>query len=342
MRTIPLVRAAALQPYLNWLTAANVPIDQSLRQARLEGYAWDRPEAPTPFLNLLDFVDDVAKREGINDLGFRAFSSETASDFGMSGQFITDTGSPREALLRASRTMTYFSTHQRIMVGTDPLTPTVKVVFDGQFNAGGIHLAQQLTSMFLSALVDAAGNGQRQLVRTEFVKCDGVYLDTFRPWVGDNVGWSEAGTLNLFYQPGAFDRPFPGRIASTKATETLTGKWLNLKDVPTLVDALRIQIEEMLIEGEPSVKQVADALNISTRTLQRRLTEAETSFTDLLDDVRYVNAMAEISGSARRLGSISSDLGYSGQACFSRAVRRWEARTARDIRMEASISGKGV
>lgn len=333
MREIPLARAAALQPFLTWLTAANVPIDRSLQHAHLEGYSWERPETPAPFLNMLNFVDDVANREGIKDLGFRVFSSETASDFGITGQFVTEAATPREALCRASRSMAYFNTHERISVSVDPLKPVLEVAFEHPYNAGGIHLAQQLTSRFFSTIVDVAGNGQSQLMRAEIIKKDGVALDTLRPWLGDNVGWSEAGTLKLFYQPGAFDRPFSGRFVPNRAEDALTGKWLKLKDRPTLIEALRVQIEEMLIEGEPSVNQVADAIGVSTRTLQRRLTEADTSFSDLLDDVRYVKAMAEISGSARPLVSISSDLGYSTQACFSRAVRRWEARTARDIRL---------
>ena len=335
MRDIPLARAAALQPFLNWLNATNVPIERSLHKAKLDEYAWDRPESPTPLINMLNFVDDIAAREGLDDLGFRVFSNKTLTDFGMVGQFIAGSATPREAVQRASRSLTYFCPNEQIRWGLDPLNPSVHVKFDQRLNARGVHFALQLTAMLFSRLVDAAGDGRPQLERAEISKLDGAQLNTFRPWLGDNVRWSETGCLSLYFRSGALDRPFASRIAPTGVVPELPANWLKLKDAPSLIETLRIQIEEMLIEGAPTVRQVADTIGMSTRTLQRRLTTADTSFSELLDDVRYVNAMAKISGSSLPLKEIATELGYADQACFSRTVRRWEARTPRDIRQSS-------
>ena len=73
-------------------------------------------------------------------------------------------------------------------------------------------------------------------------------------------------------------------------------------------------------------------LNISTRTLQRRLRENGQSFGQLTESVRQELAMKYILNPGISLGEISYLLGFSEPSSFSRAFRRWTGETPRKMR----------
>ncbi len=52
----------------------------------------------------------------------------------------------------------------------------------------------------------------------------------------------------------------------------------NLPHIDEITDQVRKQIAYLLHQGEPTIEQLAERLNYSRRTLQRRLTEAGTNF----------------------------------------------------------------
>jgi len=338
-RDIPLARAAALRPFLAHMERAGVPLERHMRSAHLDGYPWDRPEAPTPLGNMFDLLDHVASRQGLEDLGFRAARDDTLAQFGETGRFVAASATPREALARVARAMPYFCPSERVVVGTAPPNDVVLVSFRGPFNPGGVHVAQQLTAMLFVGLVDAAARVEPQLLRAELARWDGARLDCLRARLGDATGFSDSGVLSLHFRPGALDQRYPTPPGG--GGDALPAHWLRLKARPSVIDAIRVQIEEMLAQETPSVGDVAAAAGVSARTLQRILAEEGASFRALLDDVRRVRALADISGGSARISEISADLGYSGQSSLSRSVRRWQARTPRDVRRAASGGARG-
>jgi AraC-like DNA-binding protein len=62
---------------------------------------------------------------------------------------------------------------------------------------------------------------------------------------------------------------------------------------------------------------------MSTRTLQRRLAEHETSFQQLLDDVRHGLLRRHTASKQLSPGEIAYLLGYSSTRSFVRASKRW-------------------
>jgi len=90
------------------------------------------------------------------------------------------------------------------------------------------------------------------------------------------------------------------------------------------VDKTRAYIERTLSYQAPTVADVAGALGMSVRTLQRRLTDEHTSFSQLLDDCRRKRAQQLLRGSDFPLKVLHEQLGYSQRSCLSRAMRRWK------------------
>lgn len=72
-----------------------------------------------------------------------------------------------------------------------------------------------------------------------------------------------------------------------------------------------------------NVKEVSEALNMSVRTLSRRLTVEGTHFQAVKDELRRDMAVEALTRSDEPLVSIAEGLGFEDQACFSRAFRAW-------------------
>ena len=92
----------------------------------------------------------------------------------------------------------------------------------------------------------------------------------------------------------------------------------------------------MLHEGEPTVARIARAGAMSVRSLQRRLAEEGTSYSEQLEIVRRNLADALLLDHDASLEDVSVRLGFSGQSVLSRAIRRWTGATPSSIRKQAA------
>jgi AraC-like DNA-binding protein len=106
---------------------------------------------------------------------------------------------------------------------------------------------------------------------------------------------------------------------------------------------VRAAVRDALSAGEPKLESVAKALALSTRTLQRRLQELETSFHKEVDAVRRDLAFGYLAQPALAPGEIAFLLGYSQPQDFWRAFRRWSGMTPQQYRSSGghALSGKG-
>jgi len=87
--------------------------------------------------------------------------------------------------------------------------------------------------------------------------------------------------------------------------------------------AIRQVVEGMMKDEVPKIGSVADALGTSVRTLQRRLSDLDETFTGILETARMTSANRLIANGDLSLNEIAQELGYSDQAHFTRAFRRW-------------------
>lgn len=93
----------------------------------------------------------------------------------------------------------------------------------------------------------------------------------------------------------------------------------------------RIVAAEMS-SGAPSIDEICDQLNLSRRTLQRRLKEHGIEFSTLVEDVRRELALSYMKESNYSMTEISLLVGYSESASFTRAFRRWTGQSPQQYR----------
>jgi AraC-like DNA-binding protein len=95
---------------------------------------------------------------------------------------------------------------------------------------------------------------------------------------------------------------------------------------------VRSKIIEQLPDGLPKQEYVAEKLNVSLRSLQRKLKEEETSFKGLLEDTRQSLARQYLREHHRSIGEITYLLGFSEPSNFTRAFKRWTGKTPAEFR----------
>jgi AraC-like DNA-binding protein len=91
---------------------------------------------------------------------------------------------------------------------------------------------------------------------------------------------------------------------------------------PDWLAGLRDALPARLADRSASLHEVSTALAVSTRTLQRRLAEAGTSWRDEVDAARRKLA-TQLAGAGEGRKAIAHKVGYSDTRGLRRALRRW-------------------
>jgi AraC-like DNA-binding protein len=96
-----------------------------------------------------------------------------------------------------------------------------------------------------------------------------------------------------------------------------------LPEAPTdFVSTVRTSVMAALPDSADA-EHVARALHMSTRTLQRKLADAGTSFREVLDSVRSGLAESYLADTGVSIPEVAFLLGFSDQSSFHRAFHRW-------------------
>lgn len=89
-----------------------------------------------------------------------------------------------------------------------------------------------------------------------------------------------------------------------------------------LCQSVETAIYKALKEG-PRIETISGQLNMSSRTLRRRLADSKIAFEDLLDNARKTRALSLLTHSQLPVDDIAIEVGYNNPSNFRRAFRRW-------------------
>jgi AraC-like DNA-binding protein len=86
------------------------------------------------------------------------------------------------------------------------------------------------------------------------------------------------------------------------------------------------------IDAPPDVDTLASQLGLSTRTLRRRLQQENTSYRELIDDLRAQTAIKYMRDTRLTVENIAFLLGFGDPAAFRHAFRRWTNTAPNEFR----------
>lgn len=95
------------------------------------------------------------------------------------------------------------------------------------------------------------------------------------------------------------------------------------------LERVRRGIDDALHTGEASLRQVANGLGMSVRTLQRSLSSSGVTYSELLETARYERACRQLERPNQSISDTSRQLGYRDPSNFSRAFQRWSGQSPR-------------
>ncbi|MDH4395049.1 MAG: AraC family transcriptional regulator [Limnobacter sp.] len=92
------------------------------------------------------------------------------------------------------------------------------------------------------------------------------------------------------------------------------------------------QILKQRCQENLGIDTIAQALNVSTRTLQRRLKEEDASLNQLKEDARKDRACELLHKSRKSVKQIAAAVGYQNQKSFTRAFKEWTNHSPTEFR----------
>jgi AraC-like DNA-binding protein len=133
----------------------------------------------------------------------------------------------------------------------------------------------------------------------------------------------------MIFRESDLDRPFVTHNAEMLAVlgPQLDAELRANDSNQTISDHVKTALKRVLAGQRPSIQGVARALGLSSRTLQRRLTESGATFQRVLEEARRELAAHYLRHRGLELNEVAYLLGYDDPNSFFRAFQDWEGTT---------------
>ncbi|HKG59476.1 MAG TPA: AraC family transcriptional regulator [Pyrinomonadaceae bacterium] len=328
------VQAKAVEKIVSAAAAHGVSPARLYAAVQLDPSVLLDPDNRIPFAQLVALYEKAAEITGDNDFGLHLGQSINPTAFDVVGYCALNSPTLGAAFARVAR---YHS------IWTDGALFTLETSND--------------TSAIVYSYVDTSIKDHRQdaemTIATVTALCRNIASPDFAPTTVEFQHDSPLATkahIKLFRCPVEFRAPankltFPTSFLSlpiAKADASLCAvldrhaEELLAKFPPrdSLVDQVRSIIANELRGGDPSLERVADELNLTPRTLQRKLQELGTSHNELLDHMRRQLAMRYLREREMAICEVAYLLGFSESSSFHRAFKRWTGVTPKEFRSQ--------
>ena len=313
----------------SWTRALKKALDKAgcdsnalLREAGMDLKALDDPNARYPLAQTRKLWRLAVQATGDSALGLKVASEVSQTTFHALGYTVLASTTLKEAFERIVR---YYR------LATDAAAP--RLVRQGEeyhFCIGlperGELPADEAVDAFASLFVRSC----RALAGRDFAL---LRIELRRPEPADRLSFERilraplvfnAAENKLVFERDSFERPLEGANPElARHNDAIAVRYLARFDRDNIVARVQAALIERLPQGEPAQEDIATALHLSLRSLQRKLADECTTYKDQLDTTRRELALSYVRDSQHRLSEITYLLGFADTSSFSRAFRRW-------------------
>ena len=321
---LPVSHATQLVPYVRFLDRIGAPVERALEQMHLPGGVLSTPDCYVPTASLFGFVGQAARKEGIDDLGFRVAYAE---GLGLLGPSLAGKICRSPTLFHALQTFCHFvnqeASHFWMWIVEDD--DEIRVHIHRTFEPGVLGYTQTewlgvmgvvtVIQLFAGARWEpsrislgtrsAVPNSARETFGdTQFLtRQTDIYIAFPRSMAG--LGRCQHGGDSRFDPPGALSNTY----ASEEPGADFAGRLLQC-------------VKPHFLDGYPNLSLAAEIAGTSTRTLQRRLTARGSSYSELVDHARFDIAARMLTETDVPSIQIAHAAAYTDASHFARAFRR--------------------
>lgn len=160
---------------------------------------------------------------------------------------------------------------------------------------------------------------------------------------GCHVRFNTGHNVMVFHSSD-LDRPF---VTHNEELVTAIGTHLDSElkardESMNVGEQVRQIIRRSMAGRRPTLQDVAKELGLSARTLQRRLTDADFTFQQLVEDTRRELARQYLKQQAVELPEVAFLLGFEDANSFFRAFQVWEGTSPSEWRKKHGLRRKGA
>lgn len=187
-----------------------------------------------------------------------------------------------------------------------------------------------------AAIVDSLCIQPIKVIRACFTYPEPEDTSLLRTLFGDDLSFNQPVSC-LYYPRESLDYPITKTGFDLNQAVTQQVGHLFTDEAQTgdaFLRELRDCVVKLLPSGEVSIDAVATELNVSRRTLQRRLSDRNTQYSEVLQAVRSELALNYLADQRLGITDIAFLLGYGDQSSFSSAFKSWYGKSPRDYRQK--------
>ena len=230
---------------------------------------------------------------------------------------------PGEVLSRVVASLPHYCSHEQVTVRREHGAYVVSEFFAHKFDAETNHLLLQYAAAMVDRILGMAGHPSPRYLRLGIPPHPVFRIKHLRDWFGDCVVETKARGFTAVIDERIVSQPF-SRHGRDRVNPRRVVDALALRGDGTLSGSVKFVLASMIASEEtPNMKRVIAAAGISARSLQRQLDAEGTTFSELLAEVRRFETLKRLNEQNKTIAAIAVGLGYSDQASFTRAFRRW-------------------
>ncbi len=329
-----IVRADSLRGFRKVVSELGGDGDALLRDADIDPAALNDPDSYISYRRLVSAIETAAKTLNCPDFGMRLAASTGADMLGPLSVAMHNADTPRQAMALAERFLHFhnpslFLATSRLDGETDLICLDVRMRRAPK-QVQSFERGVLIIHRFLITVCGPDYKPKEVRFTHQALSSPSVYREAFG--VLPRFGAAEAG---IAVARALLDKPQLGKNVQLRriAEHYLESVAPRLPANDAVTPAARaIVLRLMRASGNCTQDDLASALGLHERTLQRRLKAEDTSFEALRDDVRRELAQSYLAQKNVSLAQVAELLGYAEASAFTRAARRWFGQTPREVR----------
>jgi AraC-like DNA-binding protein len=322
------IRALFLEPIVNALIRHGAPVDEILCRHGFSRADLNSPYSRVSLRLYIEFMEDAAATTGNPFFGLGLGSSFQLQQLGPFYALLSNADTLRAALDIFARFQNAWQTRTSlVVVGDKDTTSYAYTIEDAAIWPR--HQDAEFTLGAIATLIRELGMPRWSPVLVEFehsMETRGARLrDFFKAPVHGNAQVNRITISNE-----VLDRPiYRGRDRAEGEANSNVERHLRdllfaeADDGTTISEATTSSIAKRLGRAAVEIEIVARELNLSSRSLRRKLEEEGTSFREILQEQRLLKAEKLLKDGRLQISELAAYLGYSDVAVFSRAFKAW-------------------
>ncbi|MEU1996456.1 AraC family transcriptional regulator [Nocardia gamkensis] len=327
------IRSAALRGFRDVVTQLGGDPEALAVEAGLPLAALDSDDVLIPELVSVRTLEFAARRLECFDLGLRMATRQDLSALGPLALAIRAAPTAADALECASR---YLFLHSR------SLTLSVQADPDGARGVVAIRYGVPAPAAAMSQAIDlglgvvhrtiAQLLGERYGLRSvDLPYIPRAPLDVYEDFFGAPVRIARPTPLLRVPTSLAKENLSSGDESLMALALTMLAELDPNRNAPASAQ-VRVLLRRCLGTTPAEIGVIARMLAVHPRTLQRHLAAENTTFGDILDDVRRQEVYRYLTSTDMPMSQITRQVGLNNQSVLSRLTRRWWDATPRDVR----------